>query len=121
MRTLIDHNGCATYPYGSPSLDVTVPTTLQGVDVLTVIKALTERVTELELKLAALSAPQALVQSTSAAAVEEIKAPDVNVPVETISEPVQPVLEAPVTDPVVGSVEVEAPPVAAKQTKKSSK
>lgn len=119
MRTVIDHSGCATYPYGNPSFDVTVPMTLQGVDILSVVKTLTDRVSELELKLAALSAPQALAQSTSAAAVEDIKAPAVIVPVETIKDPVQPVLEAPVADPVVDSV--EAPPVAAKQTKKSSK
>lgn len=116
MKTLIDHNGCATYPYGSPALDVTVPMTVQGVDLLSVIKALTDRVSELELKLAA---PQVLAQSTSVAAVEDTKTPDVIVPVETISEPAQPVLEAPVADPVADSV--EAPSVAVKQTKKSSK
>jgi hypothetical protein len=90
--------------------------TVQGVDLLSVIKALTDRVSELELKLAA---PQVLAQSTSVAAVEDTKIPDVIVPVETISEPAQPVLEAPVADPVVDSV--EAPSVAVKQTKKSSK
>ena len=121
MRTVIDGSGCATYPHGGASFDVAVPMTVQGVDLLSVVKTLTDRVSELELKLAALSAPQALAQSTSAAAVEDTKAPVVIVPVETITEPVQPVLEAPVADPVVDSAEVEAPPVAAKQTKKSSK
>ena len=116
MKTVIDHNGCATYPYGSPSLDITVPMSLQGVDVLLAIKALTDRVSELELKLAA---TQPLTQSASVAAVEDTKALDVIVPVETISEPAQPVLESPVADPVVDSV--EAPSVAVKQTKKSSK
>jgi hypothetical protein len=121
MRTVIDSSGCAPYPHGGASFDVTVPMTVQGVDLLSVVKALTDRVSELELKLAALSAPQALAQSTSVAAIEDAKAPDVIVSTETISEPVQTVLEAPVADPVVDSVEVEAPPVAAKQTKKSSK
>lgn len=121
MKTVIDSSGCATYPHGSPSFDVTVPMTVQGVDLLSVVKILTDRVSELELKLAALSAPRALAQSTSVAAVEDTKAPDVIVPVETIPEPVQPVIEAPVADPVVDSAEIEAPPVAAKQTKKSSK
>ena len=121
MRTVIDGSGCATYPHGGASFDVAVPMTVQGVDLLSVVKTLTDRVSELELKLAALSAPQSLAQRTSAEAVEDTKAPVVIVPIETITEPVQPVLEAPVADPVVDSAEVEAPSVAVKQTKKSSK
>ena len=121
MRTVIDGSGCATYPHGGASFDVAVPMTVQGVDLLSVVKALTDRVSELELKLAALSAPHAWAQSTSAAAGEDTKAPVVIVPVETILETVQTALEVPVADPVVDSAEVEAPPVAAKQTKKSSK
>ena len=119
MKTLIDHNGCATYPYGSPALEVTVPTTLQGVDVLAVIKALTERVTELELKLSTLTAPQNSVQNAPVSSVEAAKVSVASVPVESVSEPVEAVLEAPATDVVVESAMVEVP--VTKQTKKSSK
>lgn len=117
MRTVIDHSGCATYPYGNPSFDVTVPTTLQGVDVLASLKALTERVAELELKLSS-SLPMAL-----AAIVETPKTTAVNMIVEMVSEPAQVAVEALATpvviDSALDSVEAEAP--VAKQTKKSSK
>lgn len=117
MRTVIDHTGCTTYPYGNPSFDVTVPTILQGVDILASLKALTERVAELELKLSA-SMPVAPIAAT-----EPPKATAVNIPVEVVSEPVQVVVEAltvpVVIDSVLESVESEAP--VAKQTKKSSK
>lgn len=120
MRTIIDHNGCATYSYGTPSLDVTVPTTLQGVDILAALKALTERVDELEFKL---SATLSIVPTAPAAVVEALKATVVNMPTEVISEPVKVAMEAPAVpvtaDSVVDSVETEAP--IAKQTKKSSK
>lgn len=116
MRTVIDHNGCATYSYGTPSFDVTVPTTLQGVDVLASLKALTERVAELELKLSALLP---VVPMAPVAVVEVTKATVISVPVEVVPEPVQVVEETPVEPVVVDSVEAEAP--IAKQTKKSSK
>lgn len=116
MRTVIDHNGCATYPYGNLSLDITVPTTLQGVDILAALKALTERVTELELKLSS-----ALSTATTApnASIEAAKVTAVNAPAEVVSVPVQVAVEAPVVPATVDSVEAEAP--IAKQTKKSSK
>jgi hypothetical protein len=116
MRTVIDHNGCATYPNGNPSFDVIVPTTLQGVDVLAALKALTERVAELELKL---SATLSIVPKAPTAFIEAPKPTAVNVPAEVVSEPVQVAIEAPAVPAVVDSFEAEAP--IAKQTKKSSK
>jgi hypothetical protein len=34
MKTTINEQGCTTHPYGSPSLEVTVPVTIQGVNIL---------------------------------------------------------------------------------------
>jgi phage shock protein A len=32
MKTIIDEQGCTTHPYNEPSLEVTVPMTVQGVN-----------------------------------------------------------------------------------------
>jgi hypothetical protein len=43
MKTVINEHGCTTHPHGSPSLEVTVPLTVQGVNILEELQAINAR------------------------------------------------------------------------------
>jgi hypothetical protein len=50
MKTVINEHGCTTHPYGEPSLDVTVPFTVNGQNVTEQLTQLTVANLKLRLK-----------------------------------------------------------------------
>lgn len=68
MKTVINEHGCTTHPYGEPSLDVTVPFTVNGQNVTEQLAQLTVANLNLNLKVEELkTALEALTKTTQEA------------------------------------------------------
>ena len=63
MKTVINEHGCTTHPYGEPSLDVTVPFTVNGQNVTEQLTQLTVANLNLSLKVEELQNSVVLLQN----------------------------------------------------------
>lgn len=122
MKTILDSNGLMTLPYGGVGFEVSVPMTVQGVDLVYEIQCLTKTIgilTERLLQLEQGQAPTVTAAPSNQPVAKIIKTPAPE-PVEAPVEPVEvPVEQSTVTVEPKPEEAVEAPVVLpSKKTKK---
>ena len=121
MKTIVDSAGCSTHPHHNPAFEVSVPMTVQGVDLVYEIQSLTKTIGILTERLLRLEQG---VSPTLPAVPKEVVAKVVATPApEPVAAPTEPA-EVPVEQSAVAVAEETAAPaktVAAPFGKKSSK
>lgn len=120
MKTIIDSSGCSTHPHHDPALEVTVPMTVQGVDLVYEIQCLNKAIGILTERLSKLEQGVAV---TLPAVSKEVVAKAVAAPApEPVTAPAEPV-EVPVEQSTVAAVEepVEAVKAPAAPSSKKTK
>ena len=120
MKTVISSAGCSTHPHYDPALEVTVPMTVQGVDLVYEVQSLTKAIGILTERLLRLEQG---VSPTLPAVPKEVVAKAVATPTpEPVAAPVEPA-EVPVEQSAVAVTEetVDAVKTAVAPTGKKSR
>ena len=98
MKTVINESGCTTHPYGEPSLDVTVPLTVNGHDVTEKLTQLTVANLKLSMKVEELETSlellQKLLKTTQEALETRLTALSQVIGVASVSKTEEPIIAA---------------------------